>query len=64
MNHYNKITYQRDSRLFSGLIYLSDFDTTHPSGNIVDRIVSDLSFNKQCMINTLNRNQNSKKNKE
>lgn len=37
---------------FSGLIYLSDFNTHHPNGNIAQRIASDFRFNENCKKNS------------
>lgn len=36
---------------FGGIIYFSDYDTSHTPGNIVQRIISDMNFDKQCKRN-------------
>lgn len=46
-----KMTNYDDHTRFGGLIYLSDFDTENPCGNIADRIISDWKFDSQCKKN-------------
>lgn len=48
-NH--KIINYDDHTRFGGLIYLSDFDTETPCGDIADRIVEDWKFDEQCRRN-------------
>lgn len=48
---------QTDYSTFGGILYLSDFNTSHPTGNIVQRIVSDMSFDRQCRRNSEIRNE-------
>lgn len=43
---------QTDNSTFGGILYLSDFNTSHPSGNIAQRIVSDMNFDRQCKRNS------------
>lgn len=43
---------QTDYSTFGGIIYLSDFNTSHPAGNIAQRIVSDINFDRQCKRNS------------
>lgn len=50
---------------FGGIIYPSDFNTTHPDNrNIANRIASDWSFDMQCRKNEEARNKRMKENQE
>lgn len=54
-NYYTTYNYT-DHTKFGGLIYSSDFNTYYANGNIVNRIVADMKFDKQCRTNAENRN--------
>lgn len=53
---YNNNNYKMDPSTFGGIIYPSDFDTSHPAGNIAQRIISDINFDRQCKRNLEIRN--------
>lgn len=44
-------SYKKNHTTFGGTIYFSDFDTTHPSGTIAERIFRDRKFDEQCQRN-------------
>lgn len=57
--------YDNPNSHFGGIIYPSDFDTTHYSSrNIAKRIESDLKFDEQCRKNEEARNKRMKENEE
>ncbi len=43
---------------FGGVIYISDFNTEVPAGNIAKRIASDWRFDEQCRKNETRRDKN------
>lgn len=43
----------RDHKRYAGEIYLSDFNTGHPAGNIAKRILRANQFDDACRINDL-----------
>lgn len=57
-NFYKTSSNKMNYSTFGGLIYPSDYDTSHTPGNIVQRIISDANFDKQCKRNSENRNKN------
>ncbi len=54
-NFYKTSSNKMNYSTFGGLIYLSDYDTSHTPGNIVQRIITDMNFDKQCKRNSENR---------
>jgi hypothetical protein len=55
-NHYRN--YKTDHSTYGGKIYLSDFDTSHPSEHVVQNIVSGWAFDRACKQNIKNRDRN------
>lgn len=47
--------YTTNHTKFGGLIYPSDFSTITSSGNIAERIASDLRFDENCRKNLVTR---------
>lgn len=47
--------YKVDHTQFGGIIYPSDFNTSHTNGNIASRIENDKKFDEQCRKNILNK---------
>lgn len=54
-NFYKTEKYKPNNFTFGGIIYSSDFDPSHTPGNIVQRIISDMNFDRQCKRNSENR---------
>lgn len=44
----NLDSYSSSHSTFGGIVYLSDYDTTHSAGNIAKRISRDLKFDESC----------------
>lgn len=44
---------ETDYTVFGGLVYPSDFDTSHSRGNIAERIERDKRFDEQCRKNVV-----------
>ena len=48
-----KRKYDESHSTFGGLIYLADFDTSRPVGDIAERIERDIAFDNQCIKNSM-----------
>lgn len=54
-NFYKTKNNKTDHTKFGGIVYISDFNTSHTNGNIAARIANDQRFDKQCQKNLINR---------